>query len=269
MTELGHDPAFDDLYRYFCFGFVLGFIWTCRHDDTLVMGSQLLIAGVDVRLITMGFADRTFQVIRHHELRYTAEELKGLHMRIEPVSLLLAPAGAGKGIVRRTEYRNKDLCLAELSCVRIDDGHRRAAVIHKQLFTGAMNLPHAALLAPQPNLVAMTELGITVAIIRMALTILLPQQQFGHTFTFQFLADRRKVRFRKAALPGGCLGWKQQTPQVTFEHAFRKRPAKSCLFGAVQVIHHRAIANIQGIGDASIGQSGFVSKPQNVFDFTH
>ena len=113
-------------------------------------------------------------------------------MGIEPVSLLLAPAGAGKGVVGGTEYGNKDLCLADLAGIRIDDGHRRAAVIHKQLFTGTMNLPHAALLAPQPDLVAMTELGITVAIIRMALTILLPQQQFGHTFTFQFLADRRR-----------------------------------------------------------------------------
>jgi len=50
------------------------------------------------------------------------------------------------------------------------------AVIHKQLFTRSMNLPHTALLAPQPDPVAMTELGITVTIVGMALTILLPQQ---------------------------------------------------------------------------------------------
>jgi hypothetical protein len=41
------------------------------------------------------------------------------------------------------------------------------------------------------------------------------------------------------------------------------------LLGSVQVIHHRAVANIQGIGDASIGQSRFLAKPYNVLDLTH
>ena len=215
MAQAGHDPAFDDLYRHLCLGFILGLIRARRHDGTLVVRCQLLIAGVDVRLITVGFTHRTFQVVRHHEFRHPTKELKGLHVGIEPVSLLLAPAGAGKGIVGCTEHSDKDLRLAVLSGVRVDDCHRRATVIDKQLFTGTMDLAHAALLAPQPDPVAMTELGITVAIIRMPLTILLPQQEFGHAFTLQFLADCREVRLRKAALPGDGLGRKQQTSQIT------------------------------------------------------
>jgi len=91
----------------------------------------------------------------------------------------------------------------------------------------------------------------------------------GHAFTFQFLADRREVRFCKTTLPRDGLCRKQQTPQITLVHAFGNRPAKPRLSGAVQVIHHRAIANIQGIGDASIAQFRFIAKPQNVFDFAH
>ena len=71
MAQAGHDPALDDLYRHLGLGFIPGFIRTRRHDDTLVMGSQLLITGVDVRLIAMSFTHRTFQVVRHHQELYT------------------------------------------------------------------------------------------------------------------------------------------------------------------------------------------------------
>ncbi len=70
-------------------------------------------------------------IILHHELGHTAEVLKGLHVRVKPVGLFLTPAGAGKRVVRRTQHGDKDLCLAVRARVRVDDRHRRTAVIHK------------------------------------------------------------------------------------------------------------------------------------------
>jgi len=183
---------------------------------------------------------------------------------MKPVGLLLAPVGAGKGVVGCAEHGHEDLRLAELTRVRVDDGHRWTTVIHEQLFPGAMDLAHAALLTAQPDPVVVAELGIAVAIVGMALAILL-----GDTFAFQLLADHRKVRLHKATLPGDRLGGKQQTPQTPFIQAVGNRPAQPGLLDPVQVLHHRAIADIQGTGDAAVGQSRFMAKPQNVFDFAH
>ena len=59
MAQAGHDPAFDDLYCYLGLGFIFGLVRTRRHDGALVMGGQLLIAGVDVRVIVVRFMRRT------------------------------------------------------------------------------------------------------------------------------------------------------------------------------------------------------------------
>lgn len=55
----------------------------------------MLVAGIDVRILPRRFTHRTFQVVRYHQFRDSAKELKDLHMGMETVRLLLAPVGAG------------------------------------------------------------------------------------------------------------------------------------------------------------------------------
>ena len=45
---------------------------------------QVLISGVDIRLITAGVGDSGFQVIRDDDLRDTAKKLKGMDMSFDP-----------------------------------------------------------------------------------------------------------------------------------------------------------------------------------------
>jgi len=70
-----------------------------------------------------------------------------------------------------------------------------------------VNLPHTALLATLPLTIAVTELGVTVTIGRMLLTVLLPQQLFGDSFAFEFLAHLGEVGFGEAPLAAPGLGW--------------------------------------------------------------
>jgi hypothetical protein len=70
-----------------------------------------------------------------------------------------------------------------------------------------MNLSHATLLPTLPLAIAVTELGVTVTIIRMLLSVFLPQQLFGHTFAFELLAHLGEVGFGETTLASTGLSW--------------------------------------------------------------
>ena len=78
-------PALNDLHTDLGLGFVLGFVGPRRQDSHLVMGCQLLVAGVEFGVVAAGAADAAAQIVRHHHLRHTAEVLEGAHMAGEPV----------------------------------------------------------------------------------------------------------------------------------------------------------------------------------------
>ncbi len=92
---------------------------------------------------------------------------------LDPVLLLLTPGGARERIVRCIEHANKDLGLGAFATIRMNHSHGRVAVIDNHLFTGRMGLAHTMPLLTQPQVVAMTELGITVTIVRILLAKLL------------------------------------------------------------------------------------------------
>ena len=142
-------------------------------------------------------------------------------MSIEPVLLLLAPMSTREGVVGSTQHGDKDLGLTYLTGIGIDHRHRGATVVHKQLFTGSMRPPQAALLTRQPLQVTVTELGIAVTLAWMLFPVFLPQQLPGHPFTLELLVHLGKVQFNKATLTGNGLAGEQQTPQRTLIHIRR------------------------------------------------
>ena len=167
-------------------------------------------------------------------------------MGLQPVRLILAPACAGEGVVGRTQYRDEHLGLTDFSGVRVHNGQCRPAVVDKQLLTSMVNLSHAALLATLPLTIAVTELGVTVTIKRMLLTVLLPQQLFGDRFALEFLAHLDEVGFGESTLAGPVLGWEQQSAEITLLQVRWQWPAKACGLGPLQVIGNRAITDIKG-----------------------
>ena len=130
-------------------------------------------------------------------------------MSVEPVGLILAPAGTSKGVVGGAQYCYKHLSLTHLASIRINDCHGRTTVIDKQLLTRSMQLTHAALLLALPFHIAVAKLRVTVAVIGILLPVFLPQQVLGNTFALQFLMDSRIIRLSKAALPGQWLSREQ------------------------------------------------------------
>ena len=67
-------------------------------------------------------------------------------------------------------------------------------VIHKALLTGLVGLPQGAPLLAAPVPVTVTELGVAVTPVRVALGIFFPQQPFGHISPLQFLVNCRPIR---------------------------------------------------------------------------
>ena len=207
MAQSRHDPAFDDLHRHFGLGLVFGFIGSRRYHGNAVVRREPAVGWINIGLVTVGFANRAFQIIRYHHLWYATVELECLDVGLQPVRLILAPACAGEGVVGRTQYRDEHLGLTDFSGIRVHNGQCRPAVVDKQLLTGMVNLSHAAFLATLPLTIAVTELGVTVTIKRMLLTVLLPQQLFGDSFAFKLLAHLDEVGFGESTLAGPGLSW--------------------------------------------------------------
>ena len=85
MTKTGQDPAFDQQDTLLDFRFITGATHTRRDDRNLVVACQFLIGWIQVGLVAMRFADTTAQIIRDDDLADAADELKGPHVRTDPV----------------------------------------------------------------------------------------------------------------------------------------------------------------------------------------
>lgn len=58
-TQTSQYPAFNDLHSDLGFGLVLRLVGTCRYYGQLIVFCQLLIAGIEFRIISAGLADAT------------------------------------------------------------------------------------------------------------------------------------------------------------------------------------------------------------------
>ena len=127
----------------------------------------------------MRLYDPGFKIVRDNNLRGAPKKLESTHMRIDEVSLILAPCRFSVGVIGRAPGGNKQLCGPDLAGIRIDNIHRWATVIDEQLLPCFMLLAHGRFLDLLPSKVAMAVLGIAVTILWMMLPVFLPQQELG------------------------------------------------------------------------------------------
>ena len=80
MTQPGQDPTLHDLHADLRLRFVLGLVGPGREDGHLIVLGQLLVTGVQFRVVPTGLADTAAQVVRHDHLRNAAEVLEGTHV---------------------------------------------------------------------------------------------------------------------------------------------------------------------------------------------
>ena len=146
VAKAGQDPTLDDLYRHLGLGFVFRLVGPCRDHRDLIVFGPLLIAGVEIGIITTGPRDAAFQVVRDDDLATPVKVLKRSHMAAQPVRQGLRQGRFGIGVVGRAEHRHEHLRRMNFAGLGTDDGHRGSAVIDEAFLTGFVRLAHGALL---------------------------------------------------------------------------------------------------------------------------
>lgn len=211
MAQGGEDPALDHLHAGL--GLVARLTGPCWYHRHAVVLGQVAVAGVDVRLVAMGLAHRSAQVVRHHDLWHPAEEGEAAGMGAQPVRQLLRPSGFSEGVAGGTEYRDEHLRLTDLAAAAVDHRHRLAGIVDEQFLADAVLLVHHHIQFALPGPVVVAEPAVLEAL-WLAQSILLPEQRQGHARPTQLSVDHGPVGQRP--LFAGCRRgwWKQLSLQL-------------------------------------------------------
>ena len=178
MAQAGQSPAFHYEYATFGFGFVARFSDTRRNHGDAIMGRQLKVTGVDIRLIAMRRLNPGFQIIRNDNVRNATEKRKGPDMRHQPVIQPLGPGRLHIGVIAGAQHRNKHLSLAEFTGSAVHDRHGGTRIVHKHLLTRPMGLAHHDIGVRHPSPILLAEPGVLIAL-RMRGFVLFPQEPQG------------------------------------------------------------------------------------------
>ena len=202
IAQLAEHEARDDADGGLDFGLVARASNACRqHDEAVVIG-EILIRPVDARLVARRLGDAGFEIVGHRSLRHTAKEIERVDVRTNPVGQRLAPARLGVGVARRAECRDEEVRVVHLARHRIDDRHRVASPVDKQLVARHVGLPHRRREAPSPFAVKLAEAGISVAVDMLG-AMLLPQDHQRHAATLEFFVHLRPVGQPASSSPRG------------------------------------------------------------------
>jgi len=101
------------------------------HDGGVVMTDQLLVALVEVRVVTIRLGYGGLQVIRYQQLRHAAEELERPHVGLQPAFLPLFWAGFDIGVAGCAQRGHEVLRLANFAGIEVDDRDRRATEVQE------------------------------------------------------------------------------------------------------------------------------------------
>ncbi|OSS18190.1 hypothetical protein BV337_05702 [Pseudomonas syringae pv. actinidiae] len=177
------------------------------------MLSQIAVAGVDIRLVTVRFSHATAQIIGHQDLRCAAEKSKASDVRAQPVGQFLRPGGLGKGVAGGTEDGDEDLSLTDLARAPVDDWGGLTGVIDEQLFAGTVFLAHDHIDLGGPEAVVLAEPAVLKAL-RVGESIFLPEQRQGDAGAARLSVYPRPVRHRPLIAWHGWSWWEQKPLQL-------------------------------------------------------
>ena len=104
--------------------------------------------------------------------------------------------------------------------------------------------------------VAVTELGVAVTPVRVALGIFFPQQLFGHMRPFQFLVNCRPVRNLVAPAAAGIGAGIEQLGQPGVIQRRGKRPAQVQGLGPAEQLLYPADTQLGAAADVTDGRTG-------------
>ena len=97
------------------------------------MRRHFRVGPVDLGIVETGPDHGGLGIVRHQQLRNTADRREGADMGVDPVGQRLRPAGMCKSEARRAEHGDKDLRLAQFAGQPVDDDRNPiAGVIDEQ-----------------------------------------------------------------------------------------------------------------------------------------
>src|SRR5450432_498320 len=230
--------------------FVPWFVWPGGHHRDVVILGHLVISAIEIRFVTARSRDAGARVVWDEESRRAAEELKRLHMAVDPVRHPLSKSSTCKGVGAGTEHRDKDRGRHGFTAVTVIDRDRVARPIHKRFLPRLVVLPEHDIAAAVPSLIQLAEPAVTVAV-RMRFPILLPQElqrqmlvrlklgmELGEINTRPGLRRRPQWPCRK-----------QQLIQLLFIKIVRQRPTEMSGCRPLQISMNGRLADRATAGD--------------------
>lgn len=267
VAQAGQNPALGQEHPGLDLGLVAGFSNPGRQHRHAVVRGQLLVAGVQVRLVARGGLDPALEVVRHQQFGNPAEERQAAHMRAEPVGQPLAPGRFHERVVRRPEHGDENLRRMLLTGGGVDDRDGLAAVVDEQPLAGRVSLTQGDGQGLGEGPVMQAKRAVLVAL-GMSLPVFLPQQFQGHAGPTQLAMHRRPIRLRPLDASRRRRR-KQHHFHRPFGQALRQRPTQAGLSRPPQIVRNGGGRNPHRLRDLPIGAMTGMMQPQHFFDFTH
>jgi hypothetical protein len=136
VSQRRYDPAFDDLYSAFGLRLVPRLVRTRGHDSHPVMHCELLISGIQIRIVTAGSGDGRLGVIGHRQCRYASEKFQRVDVRLDPGFQLLITSRFRVGVRTCAQHGNKQRCRPGLPRRGVIHGDRCPSPVHEHLLPG-------------------------------------------------------------------------------------------------------------------------------------
>ena len=193
VAEARAHPPLHPLHADLDCGFIPGTGGAGRDDGHARGLRECGVGPGEGRLVTMGPAHGSLEMIRDHDLGHPTARRKGADMGPYPVGETLAPRRFGAGRVGGAQDGDADRGVADCPREGIDDRHRLARIVDKERLARAVALPHDQIEFPRPLAIGFTELALLEAIGGERL-VFLPHQDQGDTLAFELPVHGTPVR---------------------------------------------------------------------------
>ena len=163
-----------------------------RDHDRVVVGGQILVGAVDVRLVAARAGDGALELVGDPQRGGAAEVLHHAGVYVHPVRQLLGLGRLDVGEAAGAEHGDEQLHGSRFTRAPVDQRRPLAGEVDERLLAGPVHLPHRRPQPPRPLPVDLAELRAAVAV-RMDLGVLLPQQLQRDAVALELAVDIRAV----------------------------------------------------------------------------
>ena len=165
MAQAAQQPALDDADAGLDLGFVAGPIWPRRQHRRAVMGGELGVGSIDLRVVEARLDDRDLGIVGHQQPGHAAEEIERAHMRVGPVRQRLGPARPGERQAGGAEHGDEEMGVADLAGQPVyHHRHRVAGIVDECPVAAEMGLAHRHRQPRFPRPVQRAEPAVAIAV---------------------------------------------------------------------------------------------------------